>query len=58
MGNRSTRLVGIENSDLSQITINQITSSLEVIQSRISKFSEEQQERTKKKGKVFTIAYM
>ena len=51
-------LVGIEYSDRSQITINQITSFPNVIQPRISKFLEEQQERTKKKGEVFTPAWV
>lgn len=51
-------LVGMEYSDKSQITISQITSLPDVIQPRISKFSEEQQERTKKKGEVFTPAWL
>lgn len=51
-------LVGMEYSDKSQITISQITSLPGVIQPRISKFSEEQQERTKKKGEVFTPAWV
>lgn len=51
-------LVGIEYSDRSQITINQIISFPNVIQPRISKFSEEQQERTKRKGEVFTPAWV
>lgn len=51
-------LVGMEYSDRSQITINQIISFINVIQPRISKFSEEQQERTKKKGEVFTPAWV
>ncbi len=51
-------LVGMEYSDRSQITINQIISFPNVIQPRISKFSEEQQERTKKKGEVFTPAWV
>lgn len=51
-------LVGMEYSDKSQITISQITSLPDVIQPRISKFSEEQQERTKKKGEVFTPAWV
>lgn len=48
----------MEYSDRSQITINQIISLPDVIQPRISKFSEEQQERTKKKGEVFTPAWV
>lgn len=51
-------LIGMEYSDRSQITINQIISLPDVIQPRISKFSEEQQERTKKKGEVFTPAWV
>ena len=51
-------LVGIEYSDRSQITINQIISFPNVIQPRISKFSEEQQERTKRKGEIFTPAWV
>ncbi len=59
MGNRSPpNLIGMEYSDRSQITINQIISLPDVIQPRISKFSEEQQERTKKKGEVFTPAWV
>ncbi|MCI8615570.1 MAG: hypothetical protein HFJ01_10865, partial [Lachnospiraceae bacterium] len=51
-------LGGMEYSDRSQITINQILSLPDVIQPRISKISEEQQERTKKKGEVFTPAWV
>lgn len=50
-------MVGIEYSDRSQITINQIISFPNVIQPRISKFSEEQ-EQTKRRGEVFTPAWV
>lgn len=51
-------LVGMEYSDRSQIMIHQIASTPNAIQPRICKFTEEQQERTKKKGEVFTPAWI
>lgn len=51
-------LVGMEYSDRSQIMIHQIASAPNAIQPRICKFTEEQQERTKKKGEVFTPAWI
>lgn len=50
--------VGMEYSDRSQITIHQIISAPDAVQPRISKVTEEQQERTKKKGEVFTPAWV
>lgn len=51
-------IAGSQYTDRSHITIEQIKSAADVIQPRIRKIEQEQLERTKKKGEVFTPAWI